>query len=94
MWGAEEMAKCTERSELLHLLHALAPPRSASLALDEPVCAFDISWEALEISYDKGGEVCCWRGVLRVPPGASFCRNHLISPLADSSSTLHAGIGG
>jgi hypothetical protein len=57
--GADEMAKCTERSELLHLLHASAPPWSASLARDEPVCAFDISWEALEISYDKVGEVGC-----------------------------------
>jgi hypothetical protein len=70
--GAEEMAKCTERSELLHLLHASAPPRSASLARDEPVCVFDISWEALEISYAKGGEVCC-----ACRPAPPLCNSYL-----------------
>jgi hypothetical protein len=70
--GADEMAKCTERSELLHLLHASAPPWSASLARDEPVCAFDISWEALEISYAKGGEVCC-----ACRPAPPLCNSYL-----------------
>lgn len=66
------MAKCTERSELLHLLHASAPPRSASLPRDEPVCVFDISWEALEISYAKGGEVCC-----ACRPAPPLCNSYL-----------------
>jgi len=54
---AEEIGKCTERGELLDLLRASAPAPTASGALDEPVCALDISWERLQISYDKGGEV-------------------------------------
>ena len=73
VFDAEEIGKCTERGELLDLLRASAPAPAAPRVLDDPVCALDISWERLQILYDKGGEVYACRSSCALCVGACAC---------------------